>query len=364
MLTLWDEYPLHQLPEPVVVLNSADPAQYERYWFNGIDADSETYFGIGFGIYPVIGLVDAAFSVVRGQQQEALFACAPMTWDRATTAGPLSLEIVEPMRKIRFRVANAQGISADLLFEATTPANKEPRSRRMDGANVIADITRLTQFGRWTGTFEIDGKRTDLGSGWPAVRDRSWGRRAIATAAQAQLGAKPRSAWFCWAVMHLDDGSCLHGVLNDDSDGRAIAKAGALLPGLQDGAPVVGPGIEIPHYADIQIDVEHVPGTRRPKRASIALSDPLLPPLTVEVTPSTAFQMKGIGYFHPLRGHGAPCLNEPVRRESWNTSELDPNLTENRHTQQIARVVLSDGRTGVGAFEHLSFGAHRTTGHT
>jgi hypothetical protein len=31
MLTLWDDYPLHQLPEPVAVLNSADPAQYERY---------------------------------------------------------------------------------------------------------------------------------------------------------------------------------------------------------------------------------------------------------------------------------------------------------------------------------------------
>jgi hypothetical protein len=35
MLSRFDDYPIHQTPEPIVHRASSDPNAYDRYWFNG-----------------------------------------------------------------------------------------------------------------------------------------------------------------------------------------------------------------------------------------------------------------------------------------------------------------------------------------
>ena len=52
MLSKFDDYPIHQTPEPIAVPVSTDRNAYDRYWFNGYTDDGEFYFGIGAALYP------------------------------------------------------------------------------------------------------------------------------------------------------------------------------------------------------------------------------------------------------------------------------------------------------------------------
>ncbi|WP_041439634.1 hypothetical protein [Thermomonospora curvata] len=49
-----------------------------------------------------------------------------------------------------------------------------------------------------------------------------------------------------------------------------------------------------------------------------------------------------------------------MHRESWRPAEPDPPRVENVHAQQI--VHRSDGRNGVGVFEHVAIGPHQPPG--
>ena len=71
MLTRFDDYPIHQTPEPVAHAASSDRNVYDRYWFNGYTDDGEFYFAVGMGLYPNRGILDCAFSIVRGGEQHA-----------------------------------------------------------------------------------------------------------------------------------------------------------------------------------------------------------------------------------------------------------------------------------------------------
>jgi hypothetical protein len=52
MLSRFDDYPIHQTPEPIAHRASSDPNAYDRYWFNGLDRDGGFYFGAALGLYP------------------------------------------------------------------------------------------------------------------------------------------------------------------------------------------------------------------------------------------------------------------------------------------------------------------------
>ena len=74
MLTKFDDYPIHQTPEPVAHPASSDRNVYDRYWFNGYTDDGEFYFAVGMGLYPNRGIIDCGFSIVRDGEQHAFHA--------------------------------------------------------------------------------------------------------------------------------------------------------------------------------------------------------------------------------------------------------------------------------------------------
>ena len=67
-LSRFDDYPIHQTPDPIAMPASSDPDVYERYWFNGYSSDASMYFGIGVATYPHLGLSDASISIVLDGQ--------------------------------------------------------------------------------------------------------------------------------------------------------------------------------------------------------------------------------------------------------------------------------------------------------
>ncbi len=157
MLTPLDDYPIHQTALPIAHPASGDPNHYDRYWFNGYREDF--YFAVGMAVYPNRGIIDAAFSTVHDGVQRSVFASSRMPADRTQTrVGPLSIEIVEPLRVTRVRVDAADlGIDADVTFTARTVALEEPRQTMMerhaaddglDAADAVGQVVGRDHHGR------------------------------------------------------------------------------------------------------------------------------------------------------------------------------------------------------------------------
>ena len=102
MITQGDDYPIHQTPEPVQQVFTSDRNFYDRFFFNGYFREGEPYFAAAMGIYPNVGIIDCAFSVIAGGVQHCVRASRVLGADRMDTrVGPISIEIVRPMRSMR-----------------------------------------------------------------------------------------------------------------------------------------------------------------------------------------------------------------------------------------------------------------------
>ena len=160
MLSKFDDYPIHQTAEPIARPASTDRNVYDRYWFNGYDRDGEFYFGIGMGVYPIRGIIDCAFSIVRDGEQHAFHGSSRLPAEHGeTVCGPFSIDIVQPMRQLRVTLDdNDTGIACELTFDGRT-ANVEEGRQSMDrGGRRIMDSTRFLQMGRWSGQVRYDGQ--------------------------------------------------------------------------------------------------------------------------------------------------------------------------------------------------------------
>ena len=72
MLTQFDDYPIHQTPEPIAHKVSSERNLYDRYWFNGYDRDGEFYIGIAMALYPNLGIPDCGLSTLRDRDPHPL----------------------------------------------------------------------------------------------------------------------------------------------------------------------------------------------------------------------------------------------------------------------------------------------------
>ena len=138
MLTKGDDYPLHQTPEPIAYSDSSRNF-YDRYFFNGYSADGELFFATALGVYPHVNIMDAAFSVVHDGVQHDVHASKILHMERLDTqVGPVSVEVIEPLRVLRVRCDDSDnGIRAELTFHARALPVEEPRFRRRVGVRAI-----------------------------------------------------------------------------------------------------------------------------------------------------------------------------------------------------------------------------------
>ncbi len=89
MITQGDDYPIHQTPEPVQQVFTSDRNFYDRFFFNGYFREGEPYFAAAMGIYPNIGMIDCAFSVIVGGVQHCVRASRVLGAERLDTrVGP------------------------------------------------------------------------------------------------------------------------------------------------------------------------------------------------------------------------------------------------------------------------------------
>ncbi len=364
MISDFDDYPVHQAPEPVARPASTDRNFYDRYWFNGFDGSGSLYLGAALGLYPNRAVMDGAFTFVVDGVQHSVHASRLAPADpKETRVGPLTVEVVEPMRTVRVVVApNETGLACDLTFRARTIPYEEPRSRLEQDGAVMLDTCRFTQLGAWQGRVTVEGRRYEIA---PAevlgARDRSWGIRPVGP---REPGPPPRSepgVYWIWSVNHFAD-RCLHYGSFEDHDGHPIQASGALLLAYEDPAAIPrGGNAGATEMTRAAMRVEWARGTRYPSRAELRLANRSGEEHLVTMEPLLRAHMKGLGYQHPEWGHGFWKGDGALFGERWRLDELDPLVIPNVHVQQVCRVSLGELR-GVGVLESVVIGTHRPSG--
>lgn len=364
MLTSADDYPIHQLPEPIAYA-TGERNFYDRYFFNGYLADASLFFAAALGVYPQLGVMDAAFSVVRdGRQHNLRASMAPERLDRMVTrVGPIAVEVIEPLRALRVRVDSKEhGVHADLVFRRRCPAIQEPRFQRRQGARTVMDLTRLTQNGSWSGTLELDGRAIDIE---PArvlgTRDRSWGLRAVGAPDPQPARSEPQFYWL-WAPLNFTDCVTLYH-LNTDGDGRPWSSHGAQVRLVSEGSEEAEPAI----LEQTSSSLRFQPGTRHAAAATLSFARPADgAQLRIGLERQLDFYMSGIGYLHPEWGHGRYRGELDTAYEVEDLGGVDLNDPLHLHVQALCTATLIDSRggaqQGVGVLEQLILGRHAPSG--
>lgn len=359
MLTKADDYPIHQTPEPIAYAGT-DRNFYDRYFFNGYNPDGSVYFAMAFGVYPHLNIMDAAFSVILGDTQHSLHASRIMFMERMNlTVGPISIEVIEPLAKLRIRVEDEENdIHVDLVFSCRSAPIEEPRFHFRRGPRTLFDYTRLTQNGTWEGSLEVKGEKVEVGPDrFLGTRDRSWGVRPIGAGdAQPLAPAEPPQFYWIWVPLNFEDRSTFYHI-NADASGA---------PWNESGTVMMNGGEAEARAAASASTLTFKPGTRHASQAEVRMSDADGGVSTISLEIEKNFYMRGIGYTHPEWGHGAFKGELATAYECWNLNEVDESAFDSLHVQALAQATLTlpDGKVlkGRGIVEQLIIGPHAPSG--
>ena len=359
MLTKGDDYPLHQTPEPMAYSGS-DRNFYDRYFFNGYSADGSLFFAAAMGIYPHLDVIDASFCVLVDGVQHNVRASRRLGSERLDLhAGPIRVEIVEPLKSLRIAVAGADTpVAADVTFTARHDAIEEPRFIRRNGPRMFMDYTRMTQNGGWSGTITVDGTEHTVSlDSHIGTRDRSWGIRPVG-AGDSQpppSGNLPQFYWLWTPLNFPDHATFFHS--NDDGVGVPWNRRAVIAP--------TGGG-EAEEFDDVVYDIRYRSGTRRVERLQAFLCNDRDIEIIVEPQ-GPVFHMSGLGYMHPQWGHGMDHGDEEAAYDTIVTADAEWANPLHIHIQAFTPAVLRiDGKEhrGHGVLEQLLMGPHGASGLT
>lgn len=356
MITKGDDYPLHQTPEPIAY-TGANRNFYDRFFFNGYDRSGEVFFAAAMGIYPYVNVLDGAFSIVLDGVQHNVYGSKVMHLERLdTSVGPIGVQIVEPLRVHRVICDDAaNGIRADVTFNARTLPHEEPRFTRRVGSQVVMDYTRLTQYGTWSGWIEVKGRRFEVNpEEFRGTRDRSWGIRGIGAAdPQPNPDAHSPQFYWLWAPLNFDD-FATHYFVNDDAAGKPWNSNGVVVPLLDQ--PEVEP------MQSWSSKLEFKSGTRHAASAEIDFTGQSGAKWHFELTPRWHFYMRGIGYTHPHWRHGTYHGELETGYDEFTVADVDPT---DLHIQAMCDVSLTNETgqfKGQGILEQMIIGPHAPSG--
>lgn len=358
MLTKGDDFPIHQNAEPIAY-SGTDRNFYDRYFFNGYTPEGDLFFACAMGIYPHLNIMDGAFCVVLDGVQHNLHVSRHLEMERMDTkVGPLSIEVVEPLRRLRVRLEdNEHGISAEIDFEALAPAVEEPRFTHRFGPRVFMDYTRMTQNGSYAGWIDVRGKRIPLARDHVVgTRDRSWGVRPVGLPdAQKPVPDVPMQIYWVWSQMNFDDCFTLY-LENSDEKGIPWNRAAEF------GTNGVGAAIRT---RDCACDIVFESGTRHAKSAVITMRNHL-GETRIVMKPQWKFYMSGLGYLNSEWGHGFNKGAFAMAYDAIEQGQVKTYLPPYLHIQAFvqAEMTTPDGkvRHGRGVLEQLFLGPYKPAG--
>jgi hypothetical protein len=170
--TLW-----HQIPSTFDHVGTSDPRFFDRYWFAANEPNGAGAVQLTIGAYRNMNVMDGGFIAVHDGRQHNVRASRSLRPRFEPAVGPLRVEVVEPLRRLRLHVAaGPQSVHGELDWTAALAAQEEvPRFTRVRG-RVVEESRRFDQIGECSGWLDIDGRRVEVDRWW-AGRDHSWGVR-------------------------------------------------------------------------------------------------------------------------------------------------------------------------------------------
>lgn len=305
-----DESFTHQVADTFAVVGTSDPAWTEKVCAMAMARDGSLQIGFGLGKYTNRNVMDGYGALSRGAEQLTVRASRRLApTPELTSVGPLHYEIVEPMKRIRFRLEenDCQPISFDWLFEAVVPPFLEERTHLRNQYRTSAELVRYHQTGTASGWIRVDGERIEIDpSSWVSTRDHSWGVRydvgvpapdIEGASSQIPPGVGFMMIW-CPALMERADGSryALH-----------LHFTRFTMPGFDQTS--VTAGVEHPDgrrepIVAIRPELRVDPRNRRLLGGTLlaTMDDGSERPLTIEVLSDTGVQL-GAGLYFGFDGH-------------------------------------------------------------
>jgi hypothetical protein len=344
-----DDYPVHQIAEPIRRVGTSDRNFYDRYYFNAFPQSGDLFLITGLGVYPNLGVADAFVCVLHENKHRVVRASRELGVDRMnTTVGPFRIEVIEGLKKLRVILEpNEWGVAYDLTWEGFEPAHEEPRHFvRAPQDRVTFDTCRLAQMGAWTGTIELPDKTvTASPDTWLGSRDRSWGVRPVGEPEPPGIGVATPMSTFYWNYAPIRfDGFSLFYIAQEDREGNRV---------LEEALRVWDDGRH-EHLGRPEHDLAFRSGTRMVDGGVITMGD-----LKVEVSPMLQCHLGiGTGYgFDVDWRHGA--YQGPLVVQGL-TLDLDDPADAARMmgiVDSAARFEL-DGQVGYGLWEYFVIGPH------
>ncbi|MBM3673651.1 MAG: hypothetical protein FJW88_01665 [Actinobacteria bacterium] len=366
-----DETFHHQITDTFATVGQADRSWTEKVCAMACARDGSLQLGFGIGKYPNRNVIDAYAGVSRGVEQWNVRASREIAGDHTTSVGPVTYEVVEPLRAIRFALApnDIVPIAFDWTFTGIAPPALEQREhhRSRDGARLDADIVRYHHTGTARGWVEIDGERIEPDDAtWISTRDHSWGVRYQVGAPVEDVAPTPipegvaMLILWCPVLCERPDGSryALHWYYQRhtfaDVYERIEFQGGVEYP---DGRrePIAA---LVPDLAFRDDNRRFLGGTLR-----FLMPDGSERPVTCAPVSDTGFHL-GAGLYHGFDGqwHGQWHGARHVEGEHLADCSV-PEVARRVHQHRDCVITVDDpmgGGTGWGNLQSIVYGAHPT----
>lgn len=266
MLTKYDEFLCHQTVSTFNSVHTSAREWTERIWVSVHDTSGTYHLVTGVGVYPNRNIMDAfACLAVEGKTQYNVRASRELRPGiDEVRVGPLSYEIVEPLRRIRCGLdENEYGLSYDIELEATMSPHEEGTQYAEVRGRVEENVKRYVQVGRPKGRLNVEGRSCEIeGSRWLAERDHSWGIRRGGGVPESgvQPGEIPEGYLFHFILTQFEDwGVSYH--TRENWEGKPLHFSGALYYPVDEGKE----GIELKgleHEFTFRPDIRQIDGGR------------------------------------------------------------------------------------------------------
>ena len=359
-----DEFLAHQTTDTFDYVFTSDRNFYDRYYFNCHPSSDELFLITGMGQYPNLGVTDAFVCISHGSQQYTVRASRELGHDRLDTqVGPLSVEVVEGLQKLRVRCEpNEWGVSFDLLFEGSVPALEEPKSFSRSRSRITQDVSRYAQVGTWSGELEVAGQRYEVDPArWQGARDHSWGVRPVGEPEHPGIKLKDMQnatvgLLHNWLPMQFDD-YMIKVSLDEDWEGTRIQ---------EESVKVWRHGIDKPNedMGRPEIEIDYLSGTREMAQSRLTLHPPGGKPLSSVNTPlRTVYLAAGSGYRPDADwGHGTWRGDHVVQGLVHDMSTQEKRMPWAFINETLCRYELDTGEVGYGMHENMAIGTHKPSG--